>query len=117
MPGPPGLPGTSAIPDALAGGGESQIAEGPAGALLFTRAASDAGRQRLVPPFALWIWDAAARRWLQYGSPLPSNALVQGAAWDAGRMALWLVVIRGVTPPLIDLVTLDLAAADLAHAT
>ena len=116
IPGPPGPPGTSAIPDALAGGGESQIAEGPAGALLFTRSSSDPGRQRLTPPFALWIWDAGRQRWLQYSIPLPANALVQGAAWDGGRITVWLVVIRGVTPPLIDLVTLELAAADLASA-
>jgi hypothetical protein len=116
IPGPPGPPGTSAISDALAGGGESQIAEGPAGALLFTRSSSDPGRQRLTPPFALWIWDAGQQRWLQYGSPLPANALVQGAAWDGGRITVWLMVVRGVTPPLIDLVTLELAAADLTSA-
>jgi hypothetical protein len=116
MPGPPGPPGTSAIPDALVGGGEAQIAEGPAGALLFTRSSSDPGRQRLTPPFALWIWDAGRQRWLQYSMPLPANALVQGAAWDGGHISVWLMVIRGVTPPLIDLVTLELAAADLAGA-
>jgi hypothetical protein len=116
IPGPPGPPGTSAIPDALAGGGESQIAEGPAGALLFTRASADAGRQRLIPPYALWIWDAGRQRWLQYSIPLPANALAQGAAWDGGHITVWLMVIRGVTPPLIDLVTLELAAADLTSA-
>lgn len=116
IPMPPGPPGTSALPDALVGGGAVQLAEGPAGALLFTRAASDVGRQRLVPPFALWIWDAARQRWLLYGNVVPANALVQGAAWDGGRLTVWLAVIRGVTPPLIDLFTFDLTAADLARA-